>query len=115
MNGFYSSVIRWLWVVILAALAYLVLTMADTAGAAGLNPYTVVCNDPLMTNIVLLNDCSQQGNGSQPDNGSQDNGSQQDGSQQDGSEPNECKNKNAGKDGTPAECNAGKGQEKKEG
>ena len=25
---------------------------------------------------------------------------------------NTCKNKNSGKDGTPAECNAGKGQEK---
>lgn len=28
-------------------------------------------------------------------------------------EEKSCKNKNAGKDGTPAECNAGKGQEKK--
>jgi len=34
-----------------------------------------------------------------------------------GSQPsqpaNQCKNKNSGKDGTPSECNAGKGQEKK--
>jgi|WetSurMetagenome_2_1015567.scaffolds.fasta_scaffold1067614_2 hypothetical protein len=29
-----------------------------------------------------------------------------------GNEEKECKNKNSGKDGTPSECNAGKGQEK---
>lgn len=32
-----------------------------------------------------------------------------------GTEDDTCKNKNSGKDGTPEECNAGKGQEKKAG
>lgn len=109
----------------------------EVSGKDYTNPYYAVCHDPLMTNIVLLNGCENPAKIDKQDNPDREipvvistpeipttespaetpaeNPTENPTDETPEEIPTEtpaCKNKNSGKDGTPAECNAGGGQEK---